>query len=88
MLRTTELIKYIFLDLLKSSAPSRVVNVSSVVNKMGKIEFDNLRSERAFNRQAIYFNSKLANILFTKELARRLEGTGNLGRKCFYLRTH
>ncbi|XP_041368615.1 retinol dehydrogenase 14-like [Gigantopelta aegis] len=70
------LLTNLLLDLLKASAPSRIVNVSSVVNKMGRIDFGNLRAERAFNRQAIYFNSKLANILFTKELARILKGTG------------
>ncbi|KAK6185586.1 hypothetical protein SNE40_007787 [Patella caerulea] len=69
------LLTNLLLDLLKYSAPSRIVNVSSVVNTMGRIEFDNLRAEKYFNYHRIYFDSKLANIIFTRELARRLEGS-------------
>jgi NAD(P)-dependent dehydrogenase (short-subunit alcohol dehydrogenase family) len=49
--------------------------VSSGAHTSGKIEFDNLQGERGYTPRA-YDNSKLANILFTMELARRLEGTG------------
>ena len=65
----------LLLDILKASAPARIINVSSNVHASGKIEFDNLQGERDYSPKA-YDNSKLANILFTMELARRLEGTG------------
>ena len=63
------------LDTIKASAPARIINVSSNAHASGKIEFDNLQGERVFRPRA-YDNSKLANILFTMELARRLEGSG------------
>src|SRR6266545_2064225 len=65
----------LFLDTIQASAPARIINVSSDAHASGKIEFDNLQGERNF-RPSAYDNSKLANILFTMELARRLEGTG------------
>jgi NAD(P)-dependent dehydrogenase (short-subunit alcohol dehydrogenase family) len=65
----------LLLDTIKASAPARIINVSSGAHASGKIEFDNLQGERGYTPRA-YDNSKLANILFTMELARRLEGTG------------
>ena len=65
----------LLLDTIKASAPARIINVSSGAHTSGKIEFDNLQGEREYGPRA-YDNSKLANILFTMELARRLEGTG------------
>src|SRR6266545_6339542 len=65
----------LLLDTIKASAPARIINVSSDVHASGKIEFDNLQGERAYSPKA-YDNSKLANILFTMELAHHLEGTG------------
>jgi len=65
----------LFLDTIQASAPARIINVSSDAHASGKIEFDNLQGEQNF-RPSAYDNSKLANILFTLELARRLEGTG------------
>jgi NAD(P)-dependent dehydrogenase (short-subunit alcohol dehydrogenase family) len=65
----------LLLDMIKASAPARIINVSSDAHASGKIEFDNLQGERDF-RPSAYDNSKLANISFTLELARRLEGTG------------
>ncbi|KAM9320825.1 retinol dehydrogenase 14 [Gastrophryne carolinensis] len=70
------LLTHLLLGLLKSSAPSRVVVVSSKLYKYGEINFDDLNSERSYSRSFGYSRSKLANILFTRELARRLEGTG------------
>jgi retinol dehydrogenase 14 len=61
---------------LKNSAPSRVVNLSSMAHRAAKIDFDNLQGEKGYTRDASYAQSKLADILFTYELARRLEGTG------------
>jgi len=69
------LLTNLLLDTLKASAPARVINVSSNAHASGKIEFDNLQGERGYSPR-VYENSKLANILFTIELARRLEGTG------------
>jgi retinol dehydrogenase 12 len=69
------LLTNLLLDTIKDSAPARIINVSSDAHTAGRIEFDNLQGERAFSPRA-YGNSKLANILFTIELARRLEGTG------------
>lgn len=61
--------------LLKSSAPSRVINLSSGLHKSGKIDLDDLQSERSYNGMKAYANAKLMVIMFTYELARRLEGT-------------
>ena len=69
------LLTNLLLDTIKASAPARIINVSSDAHTSGRIEFDNLQGERAFSPRA-YGNSKLANILFTIELARRLEGSG------------
>ena len=69
------LLTALLLDTIKASSPARIINVSSNVHASGKIEFDNLQGERDY-RPTAYDNSKLANILFTMELARRLEGTG------------
>jgi NAD(P)-dependent dehydrogenase (short-subunit alcohol dehydrogenase family) len=65
----------LLLDTLKASTPARIINVSSDAHASGRIEFDNLQGEQN-SRPRAYDNSKLANILFTMELARRLEGTG------------
>ena len=66
----------LLMDLLKAKAPARVVNVSSQVHAGATIDFDDLQSERQYGRTRVYGKTKLANILFTYELARRLEGTG------------
>ena len=63
-------------DLLLASVPARVVTVSSGAQSMGKIDLDDLQGERSYNGQRAYNQSKLANVLFTYELARRLAGTG------------
>src|SRR5215217_8099709 len=70
------LLTNLLLDLLKASAPSRIVNVSSAEQRNGTIDFDNLQAEKGYKTAKAYGQSKLANILFTYELARRLEGTG------------
>ena len=63
------------IDILKASAPSRIVNVSSSTHRMGTIRFDDLQLENGYRGYRAYSQSKLANVLFTYELARRLEGT-------------
>lgn len=61
---------------LKESTPARIVTVSSGAHSMGRIDFDDLMGERAYSGQRAYNQSKLANVMFTYELARRLDGTG------------
>ena len=70
------LLTNLLLDTLEASAPARIINVSSDAHARGKIDFDNLQGERSYSSFGPYGNSKLANILFTTELARRLAGTG------------
>uniref|UniRef100_A0A3P9IHA2 Retinol dehydrogenase 14a n=1 Tax=Oryzias latipes TaxID=8090 RepID=A0A3P9IHA2_ORYLA len=70
------LLTHLLLDLLKRSAPSRVVVVSSKLYKHGDINFEDLNSEQSYDKAFAYSRSKLANLLFTCELARRLEGSG------------
>lgn len=72
------LLTNLLVDLLKKSSPSRVVVVSSIVNIFGSVDCDNLCAEKDFSIAWAYYNSKLCNVLFTKELARRLRGTGVL----------
>jgi retinol dehydrogenase-14 len=64
------------LDRLKASAPARVVTVSSGAQAEGRIDFDDLQGARSYSGQRAYSQSKLGNILFTNELARRLQDTG------------
>lgn len=70
------LLTRLLLDLLRSSAPSRIVNVSSDAHFGGKIDFDDLQGGRRYSGWKAYSQSKLANVLFTYALARRLEGSG------------
>jgi NAD(P)-dependent dehydrogenase (short-subunit alcohol dehydrogenase family) len=70
------LLTNLLLELLKASAPSRIVNVSSEAQRSGHINFDDLQGERRYFGWKSYSQSKLANVLFTYELARRLKGTG------------
>ena len=70
----TELLR----DRLVASAPSRIVVVASDAHKSARhgLDFEDLQSERKYRSFGVYGKTKLANILFTRELARRLEGTG------------
>ncbi|XP_062553175.1 retinol dehydrogenase 12-like [Armigeres subalbatus] len=70
------LLTNLLLDRLKASAPSRVVNLSSLAHRYGTINKRDLNSEQSYNQVMAYCQSKLANVLFTRELAKRLEGTG------------
>ncbi|KAI8437503.1 hypothetical protein MSG28_011817 [Choristoneura fumiferana] len=72
------LLTNLLLPLIKSSAPSRIVNVSSVMHRWGKIDLDNIHKQAAswLKHSRVYSNSKLANVLFTQKLSRNLEGTG------------
>jgi retinol dehydrogenase 14 len=70
------LLTQLLLDRIKASAPARIVTVSSGAQAMGKVDFDDLQAEKRYSGQRAYNQSKLANVMFTYELARRLEGTG------------
>ncbi len=66
----------LLLGLLKESAPSRVVEVSSIAHYRGHIDFEILKGEKGYGGWKAYSQAKLAQVLFTYELARRLKGTG------------
>lgn len=66
----------LLLDTLKASAPARIINVSSDAHRAGRVDFDDLQSKRKYSSFPVYAKSKLENVLFTVELARRLQGTG------------
>ena len=70
------LLTNMLLDLVKASAPSRIVTVASIGHRSGTIHFDDLGLENGYGILKAYSQSKLANVLFAAELARRLEGTG------------
>ncbi|HVF19097.1 MAG TPA: SDR family oxidoreductase [Mycobacteriales bacterium] len=70
------LLTHLMLDALKAGAPSRVVTLSSLAHKGGMINFADLQYEREWSSFRAYADSKLANVLFTRELGRRLAGTG------------
>ncbi|MCA9765265.1 MAG: SDR family oxidoreductase [Carnobacterium sp.] len=70
------LLTNLLLDLLIKSTPARIVVVASGAHKIGKMHFEDINLEHKWNVVKAYSQSKLANILFTYELARRLENTG------------
>ncbi len=70
------LLTNLLLPLIKRSAPARIVNVASDAHQGGVIDFDDLQRQKSYSGWRTYQQSKLANILFTYELARRLEGSG------------
>lgn len=75
------LLTNLLLDKLKESAPSRVINLASLAHIVGKMAFEDLNWEKKkFDTKQAYCQSKLANVLFTRELAKRLQGkwTGSL----------
>jgi NAD(P)-dependent dehydrogenase (short-subunit alcohol dehydrogenase family) len=70
------LLTNLLLDLIVTSAPARIITVSSVGHRQGTLDFDDLGFERGYSIMRAYSRSKLANVLFANELARRLAGTG------------
>ncbi|XP_066552663.1 retinol dehydrogenase 13 [Amia ocellicauda] len=71
------LLTNLLLEKLKKFAPSRIINLSSLAHVVGDIDFDDLHWEKKkYDTKRAYCQSKLANVLFTKELATRLQGTG------------
>ena len=69
------LLTHLLLDRIREAPSARIVNLSSLAYYNGKINFDDLNSEQSYSAYAAYNQSKLANILFTRSLAQRLEGT-------------
>jgi retinol dehydrogenase 14 len=70
------LLTYLLLDVLKASTPARIINVSSSAQALARLNLDDLQSEKSYGGLAAYNVSKLANVMFTYELAKRLQGTG------------
>jgi NAD(P)-dependent dehydrogenase (short-subunit alcohol dehydrogenase family) len=70
------LLTSLLLERLRRSAPARIVNVSSDAHKFAPLDFDDLGNQRRYRALRVYGQSKLANILFTSELARRIAGSG------------
>jgi len=69
------LLTHLLLDQLKAATQGRVVNVASMVHSGGEVNLDDLSMEKGYSGYGAYSNSKLMNVLFTHELARRLAGT-------------
>ena len=69
------LLTNLLLDRIKESPSGRIVNLTSLGHKWGTINFDDLHGEKSYSQTGAYFQSKLANILFTRSLAKRLQGT-------------
>jgi NAD(P)-dependent dehydrogenase (short-subunit alcohol dehydrogenase family) len=70
------LLTHLLLEMLRASAPARVVNVSSDAHRRATLDFDNLQGKRGYAGWRQYCRSKLMNLLFTYELARQIEGSG------------
>jgi retinol dehydrogenase-14 len=70
------LLTNLLLDVLKASAPSRIINITSSAHRGTEINFEDLQGEKKYSGYHAYSQSKLANVLFTYELAKQLEGTG------------
>lgn len=70
------LLTNLLIDALQASAPSRIINVSALLHKWAKINFDDLQNRKMYIGVRAYPQSKLCNLYFTYELARRMEGTG------------
>jgi NAD(P)-dependent dehydrogenase (short-subunit alcohol dehydrogenase family) len=71
------LLTHLLLDVLKASSPSRIINVSSSAQGLARLDLNDLQSEKSYARGLAAYNlSKLANVMFTYELAKRLQGTG------------
>jgi Dehydrogenases with different specificities (related to short-chain alcohol dehydrogenases) len=73
----------LLLDNLKAAPKARIVNVASEAQRMGKINFDDLQTKNGYTPMKAYSQSKLANIIFTFELAKRLKGT-NITANCLH----
>lgn len=70
------LLTHLLLDKLKSSTPSRIINVTSAVFEVGNINFDDLNKVKGYSHEGAYAQSKLAQVLFNMKMAQILNGTG------------
>ena len=70
------LLTNLLLDCIKASAPARIITVTSMLHKRGKLDFDTFRGFDKYSAQVAYNQSKLANVLFAAELAQQLQGSG------------
>jgi NAD(P)-dependent dehydrogenase (short-subunit alcohol dehydrogenase family) len=70
------LLTNLLLDVLKASAPSRIINLTSSAHYGTEMDFEDLQGEKKYSGYHAYSQSKLANVLFTHQLAKQLEGTG------------
>lgn len=70
------LLTYLLIDLIKKSAPARIITVSSMAHSWGSINLEDINSEKSYDKSKAYAQSKLANVLFSHTLAKKLEGTG------------
>ena len=66
----------LLLERLRASAPARIINVASAAHRRAILNFDDLQNSKRYRGFLVYSQSKLANIYFTRVLARRLEGSG------------
>jgi len=69
------LLTNLLLDRLRQSRGARIVNVASDAHRWGELDFDDLQNQRSYRAMRVYGQSKLCNVLFTRELARRLAGS-------------
>uniref|UniRef100_A0A8C7GCS2 Retinol dehydrogenase 12-like n=1 Tax=Oncorhynchus kisutch TaxID=8019 RepID=A0A8C7GCS2_ONCKI len=70
------LLTHLLVDLIKRSTPARIINVSSMAHSWGTINLDDINSEKGYDKKKAYSQSKLANVLFTRSLAKKLQDTG------------
>ncbi|KAK5898137.1 hypothetical protein CgunFtcFv8_015579 [Champsocephalus gunnari] len=70
------LLTHLLIDLIKRSAPARIITVSSIAHSWSSMNLEDINSEKSYDKKRAYSQSKLANVLFTRSLAKRLEGTG------------
>lgn len=70
------LLTNLLLDRMKGSAPARILTVASEAHRAVRLDFDDLQGERRYRWIRVYLRTKLCNVLFARELARRLSGTG------------
>lgn len=69
------LLTHLLMPQLQNAERARVINVASMIHHLGKVDFDSFRGEKRYSPLAAYGQSKLANVLFTRELAQRCKGT-------------
>jgi retinol dehydrogenase-12 len=70
------LLTHLLLERMSASGPARIINVASNAHTWGQLDFNDLQNEHSYRAMQVYGQSKLCNILFTRELARRVAGTG------------